>query len=260
MYKTKQLITLIVIFGLVETKLTNIDEEPFHYTTPQQGYIKETSSGDTLEMMIITHRHGDRTPIFYPEEELELVPWPEGYGQLTSTGVSQLYHLGLSLRDQISEELLPSSYTADIVKVRASDTDRTLQSAFSLLTGLYPPGTGPSYPFEYPLTSQSPSLPSSIQPIPIHTVDPHSDYLLRSFDNCKRYQEYLKDDVFTSQAAIDLQTENADLLSLLSSTFDMTISLSNLNSPSFPPPLFSLLPPSFLSLSSPLLLPILFYF
>ena len=93
--------------------------------------------------------------------------------------------------------------------------------------GIYPPGTGPYYAFEEPIEEQSAALPLAIQPIPIHTVDPDLDYLLRSYDNCKRYEEYLLTDVYTSPEALAKQEEEADLLSLLSDTFDFPVTLSN---------------------------------
>ena len=49
--------------------------------------------------------------------------------------------------------------------VRATDYDRTLMSAQSLLMGMYPPGTGPSAP-----ENAATSFTLSFQPIPIFSA------------------------------------------------------------------------------------------
>lgn len=56
----------------------------------------------------------------------------------------QLYSVGKKLRERyVDTGFLSSSYKRDEVYVRSTDKDRTLQSAQSLLYGLYPPPTGP---------------------------------------------------------------------------------------------------------------------
>ena len=74
-------------------------------------------------------------------------------------------------------------------------------SAYAHLTGLYPPGTGPNVPNVVP-PSTNPyilppyqnlttidttswgiqAIPGNIQAVPIHTVAPNEQFLLRSFD------------------------------------------------------------------------------
>ena len=120
---------------LSESKLTSIDEKP--YTRPQKPHETTTrsisSSTSTLQLVIITHRHGDRTPIYYPSDELDFVTWPLGYGQLTPLGVHQLFELGFAVRNNLPYDFLPANYSSELVHIRASDTDRTLQSAESLM-------------------------------------------------------------------------------------------------------------------------------
>lgn len=85
-----------------------------------------------VQTVVLVHRHGDRTPVHndfvtddYP------IDWPEGYGQLTGIGVHQLWDLGDELRENYLN--LPLNYTQGLLYSRASDTDRTLQSAQSML-------------------------------------------------------------------------------------------------------------------------------
>ena len=116
-------------------------------------------------------RHGDRTPIeTIPKVDYQ---WTQGLGQLTATGMRQEHELGRQFRKRYIEQthLLPPHYQHGTMYVRSTDYERTLMSAQSLLTGLYPMGTGP-----YIADSGKPGLPRALQPIPIHTWP-------REFDN-----------------------------------------------------------------------------
>lgn len=132
-------------------------------------------------------RHGDRTAL----RDLPSKPhqWQEGRGQLTATGMRQLYELGTKFRQRYVHEsqLLSENYQPKSVFIRSTDVDRTLMSAQSLLCGLYPMGTGP----KVAPTHNEAALPGAFQPIPIHTkndddgdvllVDTHGDLFLRNF-------------------------------------------------------------------------------
>ena len=82
--------------------------------------------------MVVVHRHGDRTPVFIPENYK--IDWPQGEGQLTGAGVNQLFLLGENLKIFYPE--LPTNYTSGVLYSRASDTDRTLQSAQSMMVNI----------------------------------------------------------------------------------------------------------------------------
>ncbi len=118
-------------------------------------------------------RHGDRTPT----DSIPKAPydWTQGLGQLTATGMHQEFKLGAGLREKYVDQyhLLSPHYTIGEIYVRSTDYERTLMSAESFLTGLYPPGTGPTLP-----DSTISALPYGIQPIPIHTVPQNKDMLL----------------------------------------------------------------------------------
>src|SRR5579872_6383729 len=118
-------------------------------------------------------RHGDRTPVAnIPTVKYN---WPEGFGQLTPTGMHQEYELGKKQRAMYVNQyhLLPAQYKAGTVYVRASDFDRTLMSGQSFLMGLYPLHTGPQLPNK----TQS-ALPEAYQPIPLHTIPQDQETML----------------------------------------------------------------------------------
>jgi acid phosphatase len=105
-------------------------------------------------------RHGDRTPV----QEIPNSPysWEKGLGELTPLGKKQEFNLGRELREQYIQRyhLLPSHYRPETLYARSTKMNRTIQSAESLLMGLYP------------LDSRTTS------PIPIHTVELEKDHLL----------------------------------------------------------------------------------
>ena len=116
-------------------------------------------------------RHGDRAPI----ESIPTAPWtdPLPLGHLSSLGMQQEFELGEKFRDRYVKQyrLLPDHYSSETMYVRSSDIDRTLVSAECVLLGLYPLGSGPAL-------NGKPALPSSYQPIPIHTKPHTEDSLL----------------------------------------------------------------------------------
>lgn len=144
-------------------------------------------AADTLIFAVDIIRHGDRTPIeSLPAANYE---WPEGPGQLTAEGMQQEYKLGVEFRQKYIEQLhlLPEHYEYGTIYVRSTDYERTLMSAMSLLTGLYPPGTGPN-------TSESslPALPHAFQPVPVFSAPSKYDEVILqrlSYEERKKLME-----------------------------------------------------------------------
>ncbi|CAF1439453.1 unnamed protein product [Adineta ricciae] len=123
----------------------------------------------------VLFRHGDRTPIStYPTDPMKEKDWPNGYGQLTSTGIEQHHRLGQYIRTRY-ESILNATFDPREIVVRSTDYDRTLMSAQSNLIGLYPA-----------MNVTSDKVP--VQPIPIHTVPMSEDFLL-GVNTCPRYDE-----------------------------------------------------------------------
>lgn len=157
--------------------------------------------GMRLALVQVLSRHGDRTSINpLPSETREqwgsllltdeasstldarATPTPPNsrlldarkpeswHGQLTTQGVAQLVHTGAALRAWLVDEraLLPASLTearsAGAVKIRSTSTRRTVQSAQSLILGLYPAET------DADAVASSSRAPSP-EPLPIEVRD-----------------------------------------------------------------------------------------
>lgn len=159
-------------------------------------------SSEVLVFAIDIIRHGDRTPI----TPIPTVPyeWKEGLGQLTALGMVQEYQLGVALRKKYIEEsqLLPEHYAHGTMYVRSTDYERTLMSAQSLLTGLYPPGTGPST-LENPPTS----LPYSIQPIPVFSAPAESDTVINKTVSSQERADLMQRYVYPTKEWQDMDNQ-----------------------------------------------------
>lgn len=99
--------------------------------------IKLTQAQETLAFVYELVRHGARAPI---------VPEPEGYfnvkmGLLTETGMRQRYMLGRYNRQRYieRENLLDENLNPSQIYVQSTGVDRTLQSTYSEMMGLYKP-------------------------------------------------------------------------------------------------------------------------
>lgn len=77
--------------------------------------------------------------------------------------------------------LIGSHYSPDRVYMRSTDEDRNLMSALCTAAGLFPPTGEEVWNDEL-----------NWQPIPIHTIPLHEDYLLNSFVNCARFDQLFK--------------------------------------------------------------------
>jgi len=85
-------------------------------------------------------RHGARAPI----EDRDLDRFPVGEGILTPEGMRQRYLLGRRNRERYVEayNLISDVYTPGEVYMQSTNVNRTMQSGYSELMGLYPPGAG----------------------------------------------------------------------------------------------------------------------
>ena len=121
-------------------------------------------------------RHGDRTPTH--DIGSDPYNWDIGKGELTALGMNQQNELGSELRKRYIDKfkLLSPKYANNDIYARSTDFNRTIQSAESFLSGLYPLGLGPV------LANGTPALPAAYQPIPIRTLPVPMDNLLLAHD------------------------------------------------------------------------------
>ena len=128
-----------------------------------------------LVMVHLVFRHGDRSPChFYPTDPNN---WEEGAGKLTNRGKRMCFELGKWIRKEFYG-FLSKKYKADEVRVRSTDTDRTIMSAQLVLAGLFPP-KGRQVWLEG----------LSWQPIPVHSVPEEMDKILVEQQSCERIKQ-----------------------------------------------------------------------
>ncbi len=147
-----------------------------------------------LRMASLLFRHSVISPKYNPPKLK--TEWPMGYRQLTAIGIQRTYESGLALRRRYVEELalLSAGYKMPEVYFRASNTDRSLQTAQVLALGLFPLGTGPD-PSVYDITLKAVPTPElSFTPVPIHSVGLENDSVMRPWTSragCQKYRRYL---------------------------------------------------------------------
>ncbi|XP_051168236.1 venom acid phosphatase Acph-1-like [Leptopilina boulardi] len=130
-------------------------------------------SANTLKLISVVFRHGDRTPVppfeLYPKDPHKILSFtPPGHGKLTQSGQLRANNLGIFLRNTYNE-FLETNYSSGFVEARSTKINRTQESLKLVLKGLYPEA----------------SVPVIVNPI-------HNDYLFFP-QMCIRYNvEYVK--------------------------------------------------------------------
>ena len=112
-------------------------------------------------------------------------------GELTLHGAQQMRSLGNELRKKYIQQLhlVHPTYQKQDLYVRSSDVDRCLMSAQHLLQGLYP------------TSSTSPS--TTLLP-PVHTVPQSEEYLLKGYEHCHRYRDYVQSTLNSDNVRLSL--------------------------------------------------------
>ncbi|XP_065609745.1 prostatic acid phosphatase-like [Cyrtonyx montezumae] len=145
--------------------------------------LQQGTAERQLKFVVAVFRHGDRSPVInFPTDLHKESEWPQGFGQLTKTGMRQLFELGLYMRKRYSN-FLNSTYNRKEFYVQSTDYDRTIMSAQSYLSGLFPP-TG----------SQIWNPELLWQPIPVHVVTKSTDRKLHfPLRDCSRFDQLQKE-------------------------------------------------------------------
>ncbi|GMR37791.1 hypothetical protein PMAYCL1PPCAC_07986, partial [Pristionchus mayeri] len=133
-------------------------------------------------------RHGLRTPMdTYSNEPYNEKFFGVHQGELVEKGMEQHFIRGEQLRKMYikKQSLVSAKYSRYETYVRSSDVPRCIQSALANMAGFY--SGSPTFP------RWIPHWPSAWTPVPVHTVALDEDYILQSFDVCKKYMK-LKED------------------------------------------------------------------
>jgi lysosomal acid phosphatase len=150
---------------------------------------KDRADVETLELVQIMWRHGDRTPIVqYPKDPLQneslWYPYATGFEAITKKGKGMHYDFGKYLRMRYNG-FLSEAYSQKEIVVTSSDADRAIMSAQSNMAGLWPP------------TPKDPrsewNADVKWQPIPIHTIPKKIDNFINFGAPCPRFKELKKE-------------------------------------------------------------------
>lgn len=139
------------------------------------------SENRKLKYVQLLYRHGDRAPyetlpINYPTDV-----FPEGLGALTSLGFEQHYVLGQFLNERYAN-YLSANYSQSEVYIRATDVDRTLESAAANSASFFPAAQSSNW------NATGSDIGKLWRPVAIHTVPIRTDYALNR-GYCPRYDQ-----------------------------------------------------------------------
>jgi hypothetical protein len=152
-----------------------------------------TISKKSLRFTFQMFRHGARSPFKLDSNNKDIYghKW-QGKGELTEVGMRQQYLLGYRNRKIYGERLNINKFDTKEIYIISTRTNRTIESAYSLLTGFFPPGTGetltenqiqkafPPYINPFNFTSEIQRLGSNVLP------DASNVFPINNFNNKKR--------------------------------------------------------------------------
>jgi hypothetical protein len=183
-------------------------------------------------------RHGARSPTTYQSWDSD-ERWGAA-GQLTASGMRQHYLLGHELRNRyiLTEAFLSSELTAGETVVYSTEFNRTIMSAQSQFTGLYPPGTGPEISSDNSQRAVPPitvtdldqlltelgtaALPDRTQLLPVHTDDVQTMLNPSATEAaCPMLKQIVSNNYLSPEVAI-LFTDYADIVETVASELNVT--------------------------------------
>ena len=118
----------------------------FYYLILILSLIKNNSSEKIL-FAFQMNRHGARAPYLGVTNGIDIYKekWTQ-IEELSDVGRRMLYLLGVKVRKRYIKEykLLSENYNPQEIYIKSTDSNRTIESIYSFLQGLYPAGTGPT--------------------------------------------------------------------------------------------------------------------
>ncbi|XP_075226827.1 prostatic acid phosphatase-like [Lycorma delicatula] len=185
-------------------------------TSTYASFAQTVHDEETLQLVIVLHRHGTRTPTyFYKNDPYQDVKkyWPVGLGQITNKGKMELYNVGKLLQEKY-KRFIPS-YSINSVRVNSSDMDRCHMSAAALLAGMFPPEGDQIWNNQL-----------IWQPIPIHSLPVTKDTMLATLAPCPNY--WLEREKVLSKLALVPDPEAEKLSKYISKYAGQVITATNL--------------------------------
>lgn len=112
----------------------------------------------------------------YPKSDVPIRYWDKygGTSQLTNVGMKQMHKFGIHFKNFYP--FLNRTYNRKRVVVKSIEKDRTLQSCYVFLTGLYTPNSDQRWTKDYNL--------SGYLPIPVYA----DSEIFNTDDNCEKYE------------------------------------------------------------------------
>jgi hypothetical protein len=149
-------------------------------------------------------RHGARSPFLLDENNKDVYGnrW-EGSGELTEVGMRMHYLLGYRNRQIYGDRLNINKFDTKEIYIISTNINRTIESAYSQLTGFFPPGTGetltenqlkkalPPFIFPFDFTSELKRLGSYVLPDGAN-VFPIDNFLIEDKDFELQNAKYCK--------------------------------------------------------------------
>lgn len=108
--------------------------------------------------------------------------------------------MGRFLRRRYEKFLRNGTYSSNEITVRASDWDRTINTANLVLAGLFPPKGNQVWNYNLPW-----------QPIAVHSISKPIDYILYAEDACERWIE-AREEYLQSPEMQKIMNDNRELL------------------------------------------------
>ncbi|KAI6207235.1 Acid phosphatase [Aphelenchoides fujianensis] len=178
---------------------------------PKAAPISNGADGQVVFAQVLW-RHGDRSPKHhFPNDKVPESHWTQGgggLGQLTPEGMKQHVELGQKLRARYNE-LVSARYTNGEIYVHSTDVNRTIVSAISNMIGFYSAGVaGEDFP------SGLAGWPASFVPIPIHSSNLETDYVLGCPPDSKHAAE-VNEKLRSTKEYTEAENSNKDFLSKL---------------------------------------------
>ena len=107
--------------------------------------IGQISPKETIIFAFQINRHGARAPYLGVQEGLDVYKekWTQ-IEEISDVGRRMLYLLGVKIRKRYIDEyhLLSPNYNPQEIFIKSTDSNRTIESIYSFIQGLYPNGTG----------------------------------------------------------------------------------------------------------------------